>query len=148
MGLPDGRLRMNDESIHRTAQVIREWQPDYILAFDGDFPPRASHQDHRRSGDIISPACREAGFTGWTLHFSTLSPNYVVNVDKVWAERVDLLAIHKSQFSGEKLKRIQAFIADSAAEQGESSDITFGEAFRAEEFQGGFQVESKEFDEQ
>jgi LmbE family N-acetylglucosaminyl deacetylase len=144
LAYPDGRLRANDEVIKRTADVIREWKPDYILAFDGDYPPRASHQDHRRSGDTVLPACRAAGFHGWVLHFSTQAPNYAVDVSDVWSERLELVGIHKSQFAGEKLKRILAFIADGAVEQGEPKGFTFGEAFRAEQFDGGFQINDRE----
>lgn len=146
MGYPDGRLRSNKETQARVAESIRQWKPDFILAFDGDFPPRISHRDHRRTGELIVPAILEAGFTGWLLLFSTQAPNYVVDVDSVWADRMSLLAIHKSQFYGEKLARVSAFIADSAANDGELRGYSFGEGFRAERFDGGFQVESKEFD--
>lgn len=137
LGFPDGRLRSNKETIAQTAQTIRDWNPEYIFAFDSDYPPRASHQDHRRSGDIMLPACRAAGFTGWVMRYSTMAPNFVVDVDKVWMKRVELLGIHASQFSGEKLKRIQAFIADGAVNTGASRGYSFAEGFRAERFQQG-----------
>lgn len=137
LGYPDGRLRKNADTVARTAEVLREWRPEYVMCFDPEFPPRSSHQDHRRSGEIAIAACGEAKFSGWVLMFSTQAGNYVVNVDKEWSERLELLAIHASQFSGEKLKRIQGFIADSAVAQAGNREFSFGEAFRCVRFVEG-----------
>lgn len=137
LGFPDGRLRKSKETVAKAAEAIREWTPDYVLCFDPEYPPRASHQDHRRSGEIAMEACREAKFTGWVLRFATMAPNFVVNVDKVWTERLDLLAVHASQFSGEKLKFIQGHIADNAVEQAGDAGFSFGEAFRCVRFDDG-----------
>jgi LmbE family N-acetylglucosaminyl deacetylase len=131
LGYPDGRLRNNSATVEDTANAIRQWEPSYILCFDGDYPPRASHQDHRRSGDITVAAARRAGFRGWLLMYNTQAPNFVVDTDAVWSQRLAILADHASQFSGEKLKRIQDFRTQSEVEEGEIGGFSFGEAFRA-----------------
>ncbi|MEQ1821685.1 MAG: PIG-L family deacetylase [Fimbriimonadaceae bacterium] len=133
LGYSDGRLRRNAETLEATKKAIQEWGPDYILCMDGGYPPRASHQDHRRSGELAEEAARDLGWKGWILRFSSMAPNYVVNVDKVFPARLDSLAIHASQFSGQKLKRVQAHLTDSAVEQANDSGFTYGEAFRAEQ---------------
>lgn len=130
LGFPDGRLRKNAQTVDGMVAVMKRWKPNIVLSFDGDYPPRVSHQDHRRSGDIAEAACAKARFTGWHLRFATMAPTYVVDVDSIWTERLDLLAIHRSQFSGEKLNRIRAFIADGAVEQAGELGFSFGEAFR------------------
>jgi len=137
LGFPDGRLRKNMQTVDAMVATIRRWKPNVVLSFDGDFPPRVSHQDHRRSGDIAEQACAEAKFTGWHLRFATMAPTFAVDVDSVWTERLDLLAIHKSQFSGEKLSRIRAFIADGAVEQAGEQGFSFGEAYRCSRMLGG-----------
>jgi LmbE family N-acetylglucosaminyl deacetylase len=139
LGSPDGRLRKNEETVAKTAEVLREWKPEYVLCFDPEYPPRSSHQDHRRSGEIAMEACRAAKFTGWVLQFSTRAQNYAVNVDKEWTERLELLAIHASQFSGERLRFIQAHIADSAVAQAGDAGFSFGEGFRCVRFENGMQ---------
>ena len=137
LGFPDGRLRKNDETVGKTVEAIREWNPDYILCFDGDYPPRSSHQDHRRSGDITVEACKEAKFTGWLMRYSTQAPNFVVDVSKVWEARLDMLAIHASQFSGQKLKFIQDGRTESSMQEGELRNYNYGEAFRCSKFDQG-----------
>lgn len=134
LGYPDGRLRNNQETIAKTVAKIQEWKPDYILCFDPDFGPARSHQDHRRSGEISLAAAREAGFKGWLLMFSSRAPNFIVDIDKYWSEKLELLAIHKSQFEGAKLKWIQDFRADAAAKDGTREGYSFGEGYRAVKF--------------
>ncbi len=131
LGYPDGRLRKNAETIAKTAAAIKEWNPEYILCFDPNYPPRQSHQDHRRSGEIAFAAGQQAGFKGWYLCFSSIAPNYAVDVDKVWSDRLDMIAIHASQFSGKKLEMIRGMFAESAANQGEPFGYSFAESYRA-----------------
>ncbi|MEQ1934648.1 MAG: PIG-L family deacetylase [Fimbriimonadaceae bacterium] len=132
LGFPDGRLRRNSETLAATKKAIEDWKPDYILCMDGAYPPRASHQDHRRSGELAEEAARAINWKGWLMRFSSMAPNFVVNVDKVFDRRIESLAIHKSQFFGERLKRIQAHLTDNAIEQASDAGFTYGEAFRAE----------------
>lgn len=131
LGYPDGRLRNTKETVAATVTKIREFDPDYVFMFDPLYPPARSHQDHRRSGEIALAALKEIGFEGWMIMFSTRGPNFVVDIDKVWADKLKLLEIHKSQFFGSRLKFIQDHRADAAAADGELAGFSFGEAFRA-----------------
>lgn len=130
LGYPDGRLRVNDQTIADTVKWIEAWKPDYIFCFDGEYPPARSHQDHRRSGDITLEAAKRAGFKGWMMLLSTRAANYAVGIDKVWEARQKMIEIHASQFSGKKLEFIQGLRMDNAVEEAADTGATYGEAFR------------------
>lgn len=136
LGFPDGRLRVGEEVIEQTAALIQKWKPEYLLCFDPKYPPRLSHQDHRRSGEIVLAAVERSRYTGWVLHFSTMAPNYVVNVDRFWPERIELLAIHKSQFYAERLQRIEGMITNRAKADAEPG-FQHGEGLRCVRYEAG-----------
>ena len=130
LGYPDGRLRVRDELVDKIAAEIRRLRPDYVMAFDGDFPPRMSHQDHRRAGDASLPAVRKAGVPLWHMMFSTNAANFYVDISDVWTEKEKLLAIHASQFNGERLERVTNMVGSSAEADGEAAGVTLAEGFR------------------
>lgn len=131
LGYPDGRLRKNSDTIDRTVQQIVRFQPDYIVAFDAEFAPQRQHQDHRVSGEIVTAAVRKAGFKGWVLGCSTRAPNYVADGSAYFAWQRKLVAIHKSQFSGERLERIVRMTEGRILEAGEPYGYQAGIEFRA-----------------
>lgn len=130
LGYPDGRLRDNEGVVARMKEIIERIKPQYILAFDGDYPPRASHQDHRRAGDITKKAALAAKGPEWLMLFSTHYPNFVVDITDDWDRKKELLAIHASQFNGERLERVTNMVAGSAEQDGERIGVTLGEGFR------------------
>jgi LmbE family N-acetylglucosaminyl deacetylase len=127
---PDGRLRANDELVNQIADAIRRIKPDYVIAFDGAFPPRFSHQDHRRSGDAALAAAKLTGIPKWCLLFSTIAANFTVDITDDWDKKQALLAIHKSQFSGSHLQKVTNMVAGLAEEDGDKAGVTLGEGFR------------------
>src|SRR5579862_7756139 len=100
LGRPDGRLRADDALVSRIRQRIDEVQPEYVVCFDGDYPPRMSHQDHRRSGEAAAQAATNSPSVRWLLEFSTHAPNWVCDISSDWEAQKKLLAIHRSQFHG------------------------------------------------
>ncbi|MGV3615926.1 MAG: PIG-L deacetylase family protein [Fimbriimonas sp.] len=130
LGYPDGRLRSNEETIARMRKEIERFRPEYILAFDGAYPPRMSHQDHRRAGDLTLEAAKESGIPTWALLFSTIAPNFVVDITDDWERKQELLAIHASQFHGERLVRVTNMVAGTAEVDGERIGVALGEGFR------------------
>ncbi len=130
LGFPDGRMTASQSLVDQIAKQIEDLKPDYVFAFDGDYPPRFSHRDHRRAGDASILAAKQAGFKGWLMLFSTLAPNYIVDVSDLWDQREKLLAIHKSQFFGERLEGVSNMVAGRAEEDGEMIGVTYGEGFR------------------
>jgi len=128
---PDGRLSYNEDVVARLAKELRRLEPEIVLGFDPYYWPRVSHRDHRISGEVTRDALQLIGFQGWALYFSTVAPTSAVDVDRTWTQAQDLLAIHKSQFYGEKLKMIQGFVTQHALDTGEKFDLGFAEGFRA-----------------
>lgn len=130
LGFPDGRLQVSDEVVDAIADKLKAIQPDYVIAFDGDYPPRVSHQDHRRAGEAAVKAVHKTGLGKWLLLFSTIAPNHVFDVGDVWDQRMKLLEIHKSQFHGKRLERVGNMIEESAMDDGARIDATYGEGVR------------------
>jgi LmbE family N-acetylglucosaminyl deacetylase len=132
LGRPDGRLRADSVLIDRIRRHIEEIQPEYVICFDDDYPPRVSHQDHRRSGQAATEAARNSPSVRWILHFSTHAPNWVCNVDKEWEDEKKLLQIHSSQFHGKHLEMVTNMVEETAMREGELINATYGEGFRCE----------------
>jgi LmbE family N-acetylglucosaminyl deacetylase len=130
LGKPDGRLRADDDLVGRIRKRIDEVQPEYVLCFDGDYPPRWSHQDHRRSGDATEQAVKGAPSVKWLMKFSTIAPNYVRDISNDWDAQQNLLAIHRSQFHGRHLEMVTNMVQNSAVEDADRINATYGEGFR------------------
>jgi LmbE family N-acetylglucosaminyl deacetylase len=130
LGRPDGRLRNDTALVGSVAEALQRVKPDYLLCFDGEFPPRFSHQDHRRSGDAAWIAAEQTRIPKWVLQFSTIAPNYVVDISREWPHQQKLLEIHRSQFYGKHLQRIINMVGSNAAKDGETGGFTFGEGLR------------------
>jgi LmbE family N-acetylglucosaminyl deacetylase len=130
LGYPDRFLHANDEVIAKISDEIEQFKPEYILAFDGDYPPRASHQDHRRSGDATKIAAQKTHIAKWLLLFSTIAPNYIVDITNQWEDQKNLLAIHRSQFFGSHLEGVENMVEYSAELDGTRGGFELGEGFR------------------
>ncbi|MBC8064669.1 MAG: PIG-L family deacetylase [Chlorobia bacterium] len=129
LGYPDGRLKNSERLVQRLQVEFEKFQPDYVLAFDYDYPPRMSHKDHRIAGQAVSIAVEKATSVKWLMRFSTAYPNYVVDISDYWPEKETMLKIHKSQFGG-KEDRIVNMVEDRAVTDGEVIGTTYGEGFR------------------
>lgn len=134
---PDGRLRATDKLVEDLISQMKRVEPDYILYFDGDHPPRFSHQDHRRAGEATERAARAFGKDVWLVRFSTSAPNYVRDITDEWAEKMELLAIHESQFYGSVLARVRGIVERNAKRDGAKLGVRFAEGFRCERLGGG-----------
>lgn len=130
-GYPDGRLSFNGDTVARLAREIRRLDPEIVMGFDPYYWPRRSHKDHRIAGEVTRDALKQIAFRGWVLYFSTVAPTTAVDVDRTWAQAQDLLAVHKSQFNGEKLGFIQGMVSERALMTGEAFEMGFAEGFRA-----------------
>lgn len=129
LGYPDGRLKNSQELVKRLKQEIEKFQPEYVMSFDYDFPPRRSHKDHRITGQAVALALEDAPSVRWYLRFSTSQPNYHEDISNYWAEKEQFLMIHKSQFQ-EKKDFIVDMVKKRAIEDGEAIDKRYAEGFR------------------
>ncbi|MCO5298118.1 MAG: PIG-L family deacetylase [Fimbriimonadaceae bacterium] len=129
LGFQDGRLRAGDREVAALRAQIRAYRPRWVLAFDSLYPPRFSHRDHRRAGAIAEEAVKGTG-TQWLMRFSTRAPNFVVDVTDQWEEHKRLVAIHKSQFYGERLERVTNLIESNLEDDGARIGTLLGVGFR------------------
>lgn len=130
LSYPDGRLFANSDVVMRIAAIMQRVQPDYILAFDHDYSKRLNHRDHRNAGEAAERAVHQAGVGKWLLRFNTIAPNFAVDVTAEWPRKRELLAIHKSQFNGDKLTMIEGFVSRSAEGDGKLLHVRYAEGLR------------------
>jgi LmbE family N-acetylglucosaminyl deacetylase len=129
LGYPDGRLHPNDDVKERVLEQLRIAEPDYILAFDPDYPPRLSHGDHRAAGEVVKAIVHETS-AKWLLMFQTIAANYTVDISRNWQDKKELLALHASQFSGNKLNLVTNLVEDMADKDGARISAAYGEGLR------------------
>lgn len=132
LGFADGRLREDDETVGRAAKALQgaEW----VVSFDGAYPPKVAHGDHRAVGEIAERAARAAG-ARWLVRFATHSPNGAFDLTGFDLEHRALLDVHRSQFLGEKETKVWGTIFESGLTDGERIGKEYGLAFRASRLQ-------------
>ena len=131
LGGPDGRYNPDEPVLRaKLKSALNDSKPDYILAFDSEYLPRVQHRDHENSGRAAIELAPSTS-AKWLLLFSTTAPNYTIDTSKYWEGRSKLVAIHKSQFSGEKLELIRGTLYEKEMTDGEAAGFELGEGFRA-----------------
>lgn len=131
LGGPDGRYDPDEPKLREKLKTeIISSKPDYLISFDPEYIPAIQHRDHENSGRATAELAKESG-AKWLLLFATTSPNFYFDTTGTWQKREELLAIHKSQFYGEKLERIKGFVRSKAMEDGEKIGVETAESFRA-----------------
>ena len=129
LGYPDGRLFPNADVVENIRKEIEFWKPEYVIAFDGEYPPRQFHRDHLNSGIAAMEAIKGTRVT-WAMLFATHAANYSLDVTDEWDRQQELLAIHRSQFSGEHLKQVVNMVESNAVTDGDRIGVTYAEGFR------------------
>lgn len=127
---PDGRLQDDSDVVHDLVDQMEVSKPEYVLCFDSDYPPRISHRDHRRAGSAAEKAFWSYGKATWLMRFSTTAPNYAVDITDDWEAKRALLRIHRSQFHGDRLARVEAMVGSSAEAAGDRIGVGLAEDFR------------------
>ena len=128
LGYADGRLGESDEASARVAALIGGAR--WVVAFDGDDPPKVAHRDHRVAGLIAERAAASAG-ARWVLRFATHAPNGTLDLTGFDVEHRALLDVHRSQFSGEKERRVWGTIFEAGTEDGERIGAEYGLTVRS-----------------
>lgn len=132
LGFPDGRSQVNEPMVRAIQRELENFHPDYLLCFDGYFPTRLSHRDHRRAGRAAELAVRRSRLPVWICRFSSVAPNWYSNIEDEWDAKSELLAVHKSQFYGAKLDGIRSRVYDNAEREGQMGGLTLAEGMRVE----------------
>lgn len=145
LGYPDGRLTNGDDVMLRVKKEIERFRPEYVFAFDDDYSPRRTHQDHHRAGEVAIRAAKAVeNRPDWLLLYSTGAPNHAFDVDKTWSEKEKLMQAHRSQFvanrsdignrlvgrSGDPWPFIRDMVFEFASEAGEPFNLSLAEPVR------------------
>jgi len=131
---PDGRLAGQSDNTELVRKFLEDVKPDYVIAFDPVYWPRVNHADHLASGRAAVDAVSEMDSKDkpkWLLLYDSSAHNYTADVTKTVDEGAAMLAIHKSQFAGERLKRITDFRMATWYEDGQAANESYGIALRA-----------------
>lgn len=130
LGHRDGRLRNTRELQAQIEGAVIASEAQYAMSFDPVFPPRVQHADHLRTGAATALAIRAVPNVEFLLQFSTRAPNFAVEITGVWPAKRQLLAHHKSQFSGKRLQMIERIVHSRAARDGALAGVPLAEGFR------------------
>ncbi len=131
LGGPDGRYDPNEPTLRKKLEdAMIESKPDAILAFDPEYLPVVQHRDHENSGRAASELALKTSAKA-IFFFASTAPNFSVATGDYWSKRSELIAIHKSQFSGEKLERVRSTLMEREFNDGELFGGDMAEAFRA-----------------
>lgn len=131
LGYKDARLPVSKGTVGDLVSIMEEFHPDYVLSFDPVYRGRRVHSDHIDAGRNTVRALKHWDGDPWIMLFSTRAPNYFVDITDDWPAKKDLLAIHASQFHGEKLEWIANMVAGNAEQYGEQAGVGMAEGFRA-----------------
>jgi LmbE family N-acetylglucosaminyl deacetylase len=130
LGYRDGRLPINDETVADLLAEIEEFKPDVVLAADPKYRPRRAHRDHTNAGENAMLALEKWSGSCTVALYSTRAPNCWVDITRYWFGKKELVAVHESQFYGERLQWITGMLAERATEEGERAGLSMAESYR------------------
>ena len=131
LGGPDGRYNPDEPQLRRKLEdAMVASKPDYLLCFDSEFLPVVQHRDHENSGRAALELAPKTS-AKWVLLFASTAKNFYADTDKYWSQRSELIAVHASQFSGEKLALIRGTLMEREMNDGAESGLNMAEGFRA-----------------
>jgi LmbE family N-acetylglucosaminyl deacetylase len=137
-GYPDSRFRNSPELDARLARELQRLEPEYVLTFDADYPPRLTHRDHLAVGAAAAAAAARVATAPWLLRFSTSAPNFAVDVTPRWRQRWELLHRHPSQFARPPRRALAHRIITAAAiADGRLMGVRYAEGLRGTRLPGG-----------
>lgn len=153
LSLPDGFFKNDREHQLRVVEVIREFQPDILIAnavYD-------RHPDHGRGAELVFEASFLAGLakvetelngkkqSAWRpkalYHFiqsQILEPDFVVDISEFWDKKMDSVRAYKTQFYDPNSKEPDTYISNPAflrmvesraQEFGHAIGVRFGEGY-------------------
>ncbi len=162
LGLRDGFIQADPDSILEVIRVLRRYRPEIVLA------PALSdrHPDHARAGDLVVQACFLAGLLRidstdfndtapqqpWRpaaiyryIQDRMIKPDLVVDISDVMDQRMESILAYKSQFYNPDAERPNTYISSPeflegirsrAREMGRLIGVANGEGFTAERTPG------------
>jgi LmbE family N-acetylglucosaminyl deacetylase len=135
---PDGRLKSEPRTVLELIRELEAFQPSYVLSFDPLYPPRLQHSDHIAAGKTTTKAIRAVESVAWLMRFSTRAANWYADITPVWRQKRELIAIHKSQFSGDRHDFVIEMVGNRAKTEGELAGVAYAEGFRCSRLRSEF----------
>jgi LmbE family N-acetylglucosaminyl deacetylase len=130
LGKPDGRLVGDAQTTLEVVRELEKFKPDYVVSFDPYYRPRLQHSDHVQAGAAASKAIFAVSGVKWLMRFSTRAANWFTDITPLWSQKRELLAVHKSQFYGDKFEFIANMVKARAKADGEKAGVLYAEGFR------------------
>ncbi len=112
LGLPDARIRNDEESRVRLVEALRELRPRAVILPYGD----GRHPDHRVASTLGYDACYLAGLKNYPASGSAhrpgkilyamayrehaMKPSFVVDTSEVFERKLEAIHCYRSQFDG------------------------------------------------
>ncbi|OGU54464.1 MAG: bacillithiol biosynthesis deacetylase BshB1 [Ignavibacteria bacterium RBG_13_36_8] len=126
LGLPDGKLYANDESVDKVISMIRKYKPQIIFA--SYFNDR--HPDHVAASEIVKRGMFLSGLTKiktscegkkqepyrpkklfYYMHMYEFDPTFIVDISKTFKTKMEAVMAYGSQFYDSKSEEPETFIS-------------------------------------
>ena len=131
LGGPDGRYDPDEPNLRAKLKAeIDKTKPETLIAFEPEYLPTVQHRDHENSGRATLELAKNTS-ASWILLFASTANNFYTDTSKYWDKRAELVAVHKSQVSGEKLEWVRGTLLDREMNDGVQGGCELAEGFRA-----------------
>lgn len=147
VGLPDGKIQVDEESLIKVIELIREYRPKIIMTH---FKDESQHPDHINGSTLVTQAATLAGLRKYPArgerfrpqkiyHFFMprfTPPSFIVDISSSFETKMEALRAHESQFLSRKsgystnVNRTNIFdmLETSSKYYGQMIGVKYGEA--------------------
>ncbi len=147
--LANRELMDTPEARYVLATVLRKYRPRILVGMAGRTP--AASPDHYQAQLLTEAARFYAQLTKWNDRFGGTEPHridhllyrpvpssaeiphwqsrIVVDISETIEQKIEAVACYRSQFDGDRLKRLQHYIRSTAGFEGALCGFTYGELF-------------------
>ncbi|QNO14413.1 bacillithiol biosynthesis deacetylase BshB1 [Alkalicella caledoniensis] len=147
VGLPDGKIQVDEESLIKVIEVIREYRPKIILTHFND---DTQHPDHQNGSKLVTQAATLAGLRKYPAQGERfrpqkifqffaprfIQPSFIIDISSSFETKMEALRAHESQFLSREsgfttnVNRFDIFdrIETSAKYYGQMIGAKYGEA--------------------
>ena len=123
LGLPDGFLSNDKDTLLKVIEVIRKYQPDIIICN----AIQDRHPDHGKAAGLVQDASFLSGLlkvetkeynVPWrpkhVFHYiqdSYIEPNFIVDISPVFEKKMDAIKAYKTQFHNDEIEGPETYIS-------------------------------------
>ena len=156
LNLPDGFLENSKESKMEIVRLIRQYQPEIVLATAVE----DRHPDHGTAAQLVSDSCfisglrkvEIEGLEAWRpksvyhyIQFKDIVPSVVVDISNFYEQKMEAVRAHKSQFydpDSEEPETVisspdfMGFVESKAIDFGKQIGVAYGEGFTLNRYVG------------